>query len=189
MAWTEVISTVAAAVAAIFAAISIYQVNRARKKERESQRPYFISQERPQRVPSADKPEGTFDLSITFKNSGVRPAADVVYRALIISKKLEGEPIHKGDLLSSSIETPGGGDLLYLAAGIEFPPNTESAYLVFFIKYRDRILGKTFTQRFYFTWIQPVQTGFGPIGFHGKLPDEERQKLDKYCERYLKDFE
>lgn len=142
--WT-IVSSVAGAVAAIAAMITVYQAKMVWQQERETKRPFFII-EKPGVKPLPTAPP--YRIQITMENRGVHPASGLEGRILILRADLTSQPdfdfrFSVANAIPANSPTPWYND------SVNLPQNLPPQYVVLAIKYEDSILEKKFGQVFF----------------------------------------
>lgn len=150
--YTSIIATVATAVLAITALITVYITVSAWGEEREANRPYFTFQESP-KVVASDTP---LDFEIRFTNVGKHPAINLWSKSVVFNSDLQSQPIAVDEYaLVNDIPQNASATLLISLEKLEKEAkagNVPPHFVVIVLRYEDPIIDKYFEQIIYIQW-------------------------------------
>ncbi|HHV65527.1 MAG TPA: hypothetical protein GXX46_10715 [Peptococcaceae bacterium] len=173
---TSIIATMATAVLAITALITVYITISAWKEEREANRPYFTFKESP-KVVINELPQ----FEIKFTNVGEHPAVSLWSKSLVFSSALDSQPIAVDEYaLVNDIPKNASATLLIDLNALE-EQTREGEVLPYFIvivlRYEDPIIDKNFEQTLYLKWNGMEKNEILAIN-HAE--EEEKKKIIRY---------
>lgn len=176
MDW-DVLSSLATIAAAIVAIITVYHIRTSWQKERESRRPY-IAIEEPGIKPLPQSPP--FRMQITMRNIGKHPASQFEGAISIFDKTMSGKFTFNTSFTLGN-DVPPDSPTPWYTDNVLLPQNVPIQYICLFLKYRDPILEKRYSQIFYMRW-DGVSNGITHPDFVYVSSDESDKILD-----YLKE--
>lgn len=174
--YSSLIATVATAVLAITALITVYITVSAWREEREANRPYFTFRESPSVVL-----DESLDFEIRFTNVGEHPAINLWSKSVVFNSDFLSEPIAVDEYaLVNDIPQNASATLLITLEKLEndaklgkVPPH----FAVIVLRYEDPIIDKYFEQIIYIQWNGINQ---GEILSTNHAEEEEKQKIIDY---------
>lgn len=185
------ISQMVSAIAAIFPVIFTYYTVttswKSLEEDKKSKRPYFIS------VNSGVKEQeprlgSLFRIQIPIQNIGIHPAANVTRRIIIIEVSSTGELKQSYILADDELsgELPQGIINFWTKNVPDVRiPLINTKYIVMLIKYKDAILGNTYSQKFYMKWHgDPEGKGYVRYLFEHVIVNEANS-IDEFCKKTL----
>jgi len=174
--YTSMIATIATAILAITALITVYITISAWREEREANRPYFTFKESPQ-VVNNESPE----FEIKFNNVGEHPAVNLWSKSVVFNSDLKSKPIAVDEYaLVNDIPKNASATLLI---GLEALKNETSAgtvspyFIVIVLRYEDPIIDEKFEQTLYIKWNRSEK---GETLNTTHAEEEEKQKIINY---------
>jgi len=145
------IATIATAVLAITALITVYITISAWKEEREANRPYFTFKESPA-VLLNDSPE----FEIVFTNVGEHPAVNLWSKSVVFNAELKTKPVALDEYaLVNDIPKNAFATLLIGLEELKTQTdegNVDPHFVVIVLKYEDPIIDEYFEQKLYIKW-------------------------------------
>ena len=149
--WSSIIATIATAVLALTAIITVYLTVAAWKVQQETARPYFILKESPT-VDLDDK----LSFELRFYNVGTHPAVNLSSETLVFEESLVGKPIHHDEsAIVNEIPKDASSSLVMTMPSAEVNPkqqNIDAHYIVVDLQYADPILNESYRQSIYLKW-------------------------------------
>ena len=177
--WSSIISTIATAVLALTALITVYLTVAAWKAQQETARPYFILTESP-KIDLGD--ELSFELK--FTNVGMHPAVNLSSETIVFDDRLTGSPIHHDEsAIVNEIPKDSSSSLVMTIPSEEIYPkqfNINAHYIVVDLQYDDPILKKSYNQTIYMNWNGVLEEKMQPT-VHVRV--EEKGKIDDYLKK------
>lgn len=174
--YTTMIATIATAVLAITALITVYITISAWREEREANRPYFTFKESPQ-VVITDIPQ----FEIKFTNVGEHPAVDLWSKSIVVHSDLQADPIAVDEYaLVNDIPKNASATLLIELDRLRSEMDRGSIAPHFFVialRYADPIIDKQFEQTLYIKW-NGIDNGRMLPTNHAEEP--EKTAIEKY---------
>ncbi|KUO62783.1 MAG: hypothetical protein APF84_03815 [Gracilibacter sp. BRH_c7a] len=174
--YTSIIATVATAVLAITALITVYITVSAWREEREANRPYFTFQESP-KVVAGD----SLDFEIRFTNVGEHPAINLWSKSVVFNSDLSSQPIAVDEYaLVNDIPQNASATLLITLEKLEEQAKTGNIpphFAVIVLRYEDPIIDKYFEQIIYIQWNGMED---GNILATNHAEEEEKMKIIDY---------
>lgn len=174
--YTSIIATIATAVLAITALITVYITISAWKEEQEANRPYFTFKESP-KVAINRLPE----LEIEFTNVGEHPAVSLFSKTIVISTNLNSKPVTiDEDALVNDIPKNASATLLISLEDLEKQTrlgNVSAHFIVIGLRYEDPIIDKEFEQILYIKW-NGIKDGEVLLTNHAE--EEEKKMIINY---------
>jgi len=177
------VTTFFAAIAALAAGWSVFQTSAMWIEQKEFGRPYISFTETPQFRQMPDSSENRMWLKL--ENIGGRPAYDVYIRVFVVDKRLNKEPelsftFHVGNEFPPKIPMPW-------YQNINIPKEAPPKYIVTALRYRDKILDKSYNQTIYMKWMGVDHEGrFDPDFYHVTM--KEKQKIEGHLMKELQEF-
>jgi hypothetical protein len=177
--WSSIISTIATAVLALTALITVYLTVAAWKAQQETARPYFILTESP-KIDLGE--ELSFELK--FTNVGMHPAVNLSSETIVFDDRLTGRPIHHDEsAIVNEIPKDSSSSLVMIIPSEEIYPkqfNIDAHYVVVDLQYDDPILKKSYSQTIYMNWNGVLEEKMQPI-VHVRV--EEKGKIEDYLKK------
>jgi len=194
--YTSLIATVATAVLAITALITVYITVSAWREEREANRPYFTFKESP-KVVMHQSPE----FEIKFTNVGGHPAVGLWSKSLVFNANLKEEPIAEDEYaLVNDIPKNASATLLISLdqlkqlgkepkqeqaqaqenTPVESGENFDPQFIVIVLRYDDPIIDKKFEQTLYIKWSGMKD---GEVLATNHAEEEEKEVIIQYFEQ------
>lgn len=178
--WANVVGTLATAVLALTAMITVYLTVAAWNVEQETSRPYFIIKESPKVVVGKE-----LNIELNFNNIGMHPAVNLSSKTLVFDAQLTGKPIHHDESAIVNEIPKDTTSILVISIPNESitleQTNVSSQYVVVDLQYADPILKKSYRQTMYLKW-NGVQEGKIEPTVHVRV--EEKEKILNYFEAY-----
>ncbi|RNC28756.1 MAG: hypothetical protein AWM53_01197 [Candidatus Dichloromethanomonas elyunquensis] len=178
--YTSIIATVATAILAITALITVYITLSAWREEREANRPYFTFYDSPAVVFNSESPQ----FEIKFTNVGEHPAVDLWSKSLVFNTNLKEKPIAEDEYaLVNDIPKNASATLMIGLGQIEkqaHEGNVEPQFIVIVLRYQDPIINEKFEQTLYVRW-NGMQKGKVLPTTHAE--EEEKKIILQYFER------
>jgi hypothetical protein len=173
------IATVATAVLAVTALITVYITVTAWKEEREANRPYFTFQDSPQ-VVNHESPE----FEIKFTNVGEHPAVSLWSKSVVVNADLQDKPIAMDEYaLVNDIPKNASATLLIGLDALQKQTaqgNVPPYFLVIMLRYEDPIIDEKFEQVLYIKW-NGIEEGRLLATTHAE--EVEKQMIINYFKR------
>ncbi|NLO98533.1 MAG: hypothetical protein GX091_10800 [Peptococcaceae bacterium] len=174
--YTTMIATMATAVLAITALITVYITISAWKEEREENRPYFTFQDSPQ-VVNHESPE----FEIKFTNVGEHPAVNLWSKSIVINADLKSKPLAMDEYaLVNDIPKNASATLLIELDSLKkqtvqgtVPP----IFIVIVLRYEDPIIDRQFEQILYIKW-NGMENGELLVTTHAE--EDEKHRINEY---------
>lgn len=180
MKWSNIIATLATAVLAVTALITVYLTVASWKVQREAARPYFVLKESPQ-VDFGNE----LNLELKFNNVGIHPAVNLSSETIVFDEKLAGEPIHHDEsAIVNEIPKDALSSLVMILPSNEgeYKENDVNPhYVVVDLQYGDPILNKAFNQTIYMKW-NGIQKGKIQPTVHVRV--DEKVKILQYFQKH-----
>ena len=177
--WSNIIATLATAVLALTALITVYLTVSAWKAQQETERPYFVLKESP-KVDLGN--ELSFELK--FTNVGMHPANDLSSETIVFDDRLNGKPIHHDETaIVNEIPKDSSSSLVMTIPSEEIYPkqfNINAHYIVVDLQYADPILSKSYNQTIFMKWNGVHEEKMQPT-VHVKV--EEIGKITDYLKK------
>ncbi len=177
--YTSMIATVATAVLAVTALITVYITVTAWKEEREANRPYFTFQDSPQ-VVNHESPE----FEIKFTNVGEHPAVSLWSKSVVVNADLQDKPIAMDEYaLVNDIPKNASATLLIGLDALQKQTaqgNVPPYFLVIMLRYEDPIIDEKFEQVLYIKW-NGIEEGRLLATTHAE--EVEKQMIINYFKR------
>ncbi len=177
--YSSLIATVATAVLAITALITVYITISAWREEREANRPYFTFKESPQVVVN-QSPE----FEIKFTNVGEHPAVGLWSKSLVFNANLKEKPIAEDEYaLVNDIPKNASATLLIGLERLKKLTKEETVdphFIVIVLRYDDPIIDKKFEQTLYIKWSGINK---GEILSTNHAEEDEKQTIIQYFEQ------
>ncbi|MFZ3129906.1 MAG: hypothetical protein WA125_02090 [Desulfosporosinus sp.] len=177
--WSSIISTIATAVLALTALITVYLTVAAWKAQQETARPYFILTESP-KIDLGDE----LGFELKFTNVGMHPAVNLSSETIVFDDRLTGKPIHHDEsAIVNEIPKDSSSSLVMTIPGEEIYPkqfNINAHYVVVDLQYDDPILKKSYSQTIYMNWNGVLEEKMQPT-VHVRV--EERGKIEDYLKK------
>lgn len=174
--YSSIIATVATAVLAITALITVYITVSAWREEREANRPYFTFRESPSVVLTE-----TLDFEIRFTNVGQHPAINLWSKSVVFNSNLSSQPIAMDEYaLVNDIPKNASATLLITLEKLEEEAklgNVPPHFAVIVLRYEDPIIDKYFEQVIYIQWNGIDK---GEILSTNHAEEEEKRKIIDY---------
>ncbi|NLI90860.1 MAG: hypothetical protein GX434_01260 [Peptococcaceae bacterium] len=149
--YTSLIATIATAVLAVTALITVYITLSAWREEREANRPYFTFKDSPKVVFNK-----TPQFEIKFTNVGEHPAVGLWSKSLVFHTSLKQKPIAEDEYaVVNDIPQNASATLMIDLDRLEKQAkegNVEPQFIVIDLRYEDPIIGKKFEQTLYIKW-------------------------------------
>lgn len=181
--YTSIIATVATAVLAITALITVYITVSAWREQREANRPYFTFQESPKVVASE-----TLDFEIRFTNVGEHPAINLWSKSVVFSSDLQSQPIAVDEYaLVNDIPQNASATLLITLDKLKEEAkvgNVPPHFVVIVLRYEDPIIDKYFEQTIYIQW-NGIENGEILPTNHAE-EDEKKKIIDYFNNNSIK---
>ena len=178
--WSSIISTLATAVLALTALITVYLTVAAWKVQQDAARPYFILKESPKVDLGSE-----LSLELKFNNVGIHPAVNLSSETLVFDDRLAGNPIHHDEsAIVNEISKDAASSLVMIVPSDEINPqqlNIAAHYVVVDLQYADPILNKSYSQILYMKW-NGVQDGKLQPTVHVRV--EEKEKILTYFQKH-----
>lgn len=173
---TSIIATIATAVLAITALITVYITISAWKEEQEANRPYFTFGESPEVVFNE-----TPQFEIKFTNVGEHPAVSLWSKSIVFSSQLDSKPIAVDEYaLVNDIPKNASATLLIGLEALEEQTKEGEVlphFIVIVLRYEDPIIHKKFEQTLYLKWNGIEE---GQILATNHAEEEEKKTIIKY---------
>lgn len=174
--YTSIIATVATAVLAITALITVYITISAWREEREANRPYFTFRESPSVVM-----DEALDFEIRFTNVGEHPAINLWSKSVVFNSDLTSQPTAIDEYaLVNDIPQNASATLLIALEKLDnqakignIPPH----FVVIVLRYEDPIIDKNFEQIIYIKWNGMKK---GDILSTNHAEEEEKKNIIEY---------
>lgn len=177
--YTSLIATVATAVLAITALITVYITISAWREEREANRPYFTFKDSPQVIINQSP-----DFEIQFTNVGEHPAVGLWSKSLVFDAELKEKPIAQDEYaLVNDIPKNASATLLISLDRLAKQAkegNVAPHFIVIMLRYEDPIIDKKFEQTLYIKW-SGIKGGKMQPTNHAE--EDEKQIIIKYFEQ------
>lgn len=177
--WSSIISTIATAVLALTALITVYLTVAAWKAQQETARPYFILTESP-KIGLGEE----LGFELKFTNVGMHPAVNLSSETIVFDDRLTGKPIHHDEsAIVNEIPKDSSSSLVMTIPGEEIYPkqfNINAHYVVVDLQYDDPILKKSYSQTIYMNWNGVLEEKMQPT-VHVRV--EERGKIEDYLKK------
>lgn len=174
--YTSIIATIATAVLAITALITVYITISAWREEQEANRPYFTFKDSPHVVIN-QSPE----FEIKFTNVGEHPAVSLWSKSIVVSAALESKPIAVDEYaLVNDIPKNASATLLIGLEALEQQSKQDNVpphFIVIVLRYEDPIIDKKFEQRLFIKW-NGIEKGEMLSTNHAE--EEEKQIIVNY---------
>ena len=149
--YTSIIGTLATAVLAITALITVYITISAWREEREANRPYFTFRESPVVTMGEE-----LDFEIRFTNVGEHPAINLWSKSVVFNSDLSSQPIAVDEYaLVNDIPQNASATLLITLEKLKNEAeagNVPPHFVVIVLRYEDPIIDKDFEQIIYIQW-------------------------------------
>ncbi|ADY56136.1 hypothetical protein Sgly_1839 [Syntrophobotulus glycolicus DSM 8271] len=179
--YANIIGTIATAILAVTALITVYITVTAWKEQREANRPYFTFKESPQ-VVLLEKLE--FNTKLT--NVGKHPATKLLSKSVVLPHDLKGEPfsVEKNELVND-IPQDASATLTIFLENPESPQkenkplNLDPYFIVINLYYEDPIIKETFNQSLYLKW-NGIKNGSILSTSHAE--QDEKDKILEYLQ-------
>lgn len=176
--YTSIIATIATAVLAITALITVYITISAWKEEQEANRPYFTFKDSP-KVIINEIPE----FEIKFTNVGEHPAVSLSSKSIVFNADLKSRPVSLDEYaLVNDIPKNASATLLIGLEALkkqteegEVPPH----FIVIVLRYEDPIIDKKFEQTLYIKWAGMENK---EMRLTNHAEEEEKKIINKYFE-------
>jgi hypothetical protein len=174
--YTSIIATIATAVLAITALITVYITISAWREEQEANRPYFTFKESPKVVINRSP-----EFEIKFTNVGEHPAVNLWSKSIVFSSTLNSKPVATDeDALVNDIPKNASATLLIGLDALEKQTklgNVSPHFIVIVLRYEDPIIDKKFEQTLYIKW-NGIKDGEVLLTNHAE--EEEKQTIINY---------
>lgn len=174
--YSSIIATIATAILAITALITVYITISAWKEEREANRPYFTFKESP-KVEVKDFPQ----FEINFTNVGQHPAINLWSKSIALNTDLKTKPVAAEEFaLVNDIPKNGSATLLIDLKALTAEAKEGKVPPYFFVialQYKDPIINESFKQTLYIKW-NGIENGLVLATDHAQV--EEKQKIINY---------
>lgn len=149
--YTSIIGTIATAVLAITALITVYITISAWREEREANRPYFTFRDSP-----AVMMEDSLNFEIRFTNVGEHPAVNLWSKSVVFNSDLSSQPTAIDEYaLVNDIPQNASATLLITLEKLKTEAqngNVPPHFVVIVLRYEDPIIDKNFEQIIYIQW-------------------------------------
>lgn len=177
--YTSIIATVATAVLAITALITVYITVSAWREEQEANRPYFTFKDSPEVVINESP-----DFEIKFTNVGEHPAVSLWSKSIVFSSDLKNKPIALDEYALVN-DIPKNASATLLIGLDDLTKETEAGnvpphFIVILLRYEDPIIDKKFEQTLYIKW-NGIENGKVLPTNHAE--EEEKKKIVNYFEK------
>lgn len=177
--YTSLIATIATAVLAITALVTVYITISAWREEREANRPYFTFKESPQVIINQSP-----DFEIQFTNVGEHPAVGLWSKSLVFDAGLKEKPIAQDEYaLVNDIPKNASATLLISLDSLAKQAkegNVGPHFIVIMLRYDDPIIDERFEQTLYIKW-SGIKGGEMLPTNHAE--ENEKQIIIKYFEQ------
>lgn len=174
--YTSIIATIATAILAITALVTVYITVSAWREEREANRPYFTFKDSPNVIFRE-----TLDFEIRFTNVGEHPAVNLWSKSVVINENLQDNPVAVDEYaLVNDIPQNASATLLISLNKLEKDVksgNVDPHNIVIVLRYEDPIIDKNFEQTIYIKW-NGVKNGVILETNHAE--EEEKKKIIDY---------
>lgn len=175
--YTGIIASLATAVLAITALITVYITISSWKDEREANRPYFTFKESPKIVFDDEN----LEFEIKFTNVGKHPAVNLWSKSLVFNEKLNEKPIAVDEYaLVNDIPQNASPTLLIGLESLNAKAklgDISPHFIVIMLRYEDPIIDKKFEQTLYLKWNGAKN---GDILSTNHVEEEEKEKILDY---------
>lgn len=173
--YANIIGSIATAILAVTALITVYITVTAWKEDREANRPYFTFKESPQ-VVFREKLE--FDTKLT--NVGKHPATKLLSKSVVINSDLSGKPvsIENNELVNDIPQDASATLVLNFSDSSNLSKNDKSLnlqpyYIIIALYYEDPIIKEQFEQRLFLKW-NGIKDGSILSTSHAEQSEKER---------------
>lgn len=177
--YTSLIATIATAILAITALITVYITVSAWREEREANRPYFTFKDSPQVILNKSP-----QFELEFTNVGEHPAVDLWSKSLIFNANLKEEPVADDEYaVVNDIPKNASATLLIGLDRLQKQAqegNVAAHFIVIDLHYRDPIINEKFEQTLYIKW-NGMQKGQVLPTNHAE--EEEKKVILQYFEQ------
>lgn len=174
--YSSMIATIATAILAITALITVYITISAWREEQEANRPYFTFKDSPE-VVIDQSPE----FEMKFTNVGEHPAVSLWSKSIVFNADLNSKPIAADEYaLVNDIPKNASATLLIGLDALEKQTkqgNVLPHFIVIVLRYEDPIINKKFEQTLYIKW-SGIENGEMLSTHHAE--EEEKKKVIKY---------
>lgn len=182
--YSSVIATVATAILAVTALITVYISISAWSEEREANRPYFTFKESPQVVFNE-----SLEFEIIFTNVGEHPAVSLWSKSIVFTSDLKAKPIVVEEYaLVNDIPKNASATLLIGLNGLEEQAKEgkiQPHFIVIALRYKDPIINEDFEQTLYIKW-NGIEKGKLLLTNHAE--QNEKEQILKYFDQNNIDF-
>jgi len=179
MKWSDIIGTLATAVLALTALITVYLTIAAWKIQQDAARPYFVLKESP-KVDIGNE----LTLELKFNNIGIHPAVNLSSKTIVFDDQLTGKPIHHDEsAIVNEIPKDAASSLIMIIPSDDIDSqqrNIDAHYVVVDLRYADPILNKSYSQTIYMKW-NGVQVGKMQPTVHVRV--DEKEKITNYFQK------